>query len=264
MTLPRLDAYLESIGEPLEDLSRIAADQPYESLGPLLPRQALEILAGAGRKDNNLGLKELVDAELATDDGKLTEQGELVKQILTKPIAQIRLESSRGRATLTFEAYVYGGQAVLLASASPASLVEVPHGEDILTASALVRLDFVPAEYIPIAIAAWTGIAPAWSLGTSPEEIDEELLVHRADDPAVPPPTDADEHLKYVWSQPWFLWTLSGSGLDSGLVMINAGRAGHFALTQGEEEGKARFTAYPSTYLWQKLVALVDQSITAN
>ena len=34
MTLPRLDPYLERIGEPLEDLSRIAASQPYESLGP--------------------------------------------------------------------------------------------------------------------------------------------------------------------------------------------------------------------------------------
>jgi hypothetical protein len=45
--------------------------------------------------------------------------------------------------------------------------------------------------------------------------------------------------------------------------MINAGRAGHFAITQGEE-GKVRFTAYPSMYLWQKLVALTEQSITAN
>lgn len=260
MTLPRLDPYLESIGESVEDLSRIAADQPYESLGPLLPRQALEILAG---RPGTEGLKELVDAELATEDGKLTEQGELVKQILTQPIAQLRLESSRGRATLTFEAYIYGGQAVLLASASPASLTEVPHGEDILTASALVRLDFVPAGYVPIAMASWTGIAPAWSLATSPELIDEELLIHRADDDAVPPPADADAHLKYVWSQPWFLWTLSGTGLDSGLVMINAGRAGHFAITQGEDK-KVRFSPYPAMYLWQKLVALTEQSITAN
>jgi hypothetical protein len=262
MTLPQLDPYLERIGEPLEDLSRIAASQPYESLGPLLPRAALNILAGSGRKVTQ-GLAELVEAGLATDDGTLTEQGELVRQILTGPTAQIRLESSRGRAPLTFEAYVYAGQAVLLASASPASLVEVPHGEDILTAAATVRLDFVDASYVPIAMAAWTGIAPAWSLATSPELIDEELLIHRADDPAVAPPRDADEHLRYVWSQPWFLWTLTGTGLDSGLVMINAGPAGHFAITQGEGE-KARFSAYPSMFLWQKLVAVVEQSITAN
>jgi hypothetical protein len=182
MTLPRLDPYLESIGEPVEDLSRIAASQPYESLGPLLPRQALRILAGSGRKVS-LGLKELLEAGLVSENGKLTEQGKLVKQILTKPRAQLRIESSRGRAPLTFEAYVASGQAVLLASASPASLTDDPHGDDITTASALVRLDFVPAGYVPIAMAAWTGIAPAWSLATSPELIDQELLTHRADNP---------------------------------------------------------------------------------
>jgi hypothetical protein len=262
MTLPRLDPYLESIGESVEDLSRIAASQPYQSLGPLLPRQALGILLDTGRKVT-LGLKELLEAGLAGEDGKLTDQGKLVKQILTKPAARIRLESSRGRAPLTFDAYVYGGQAVLLSSASPASLVEVPHGEDILTASALVRIDFVQADYVPVATAAWVGVAPAWSLATSPELIDQELLVHRADDPAVPPPAGADANLKHVWSQPWFLWTLSGTGLNSGLVMINAGRAGHFAVTQGEGD-KARFTAYPSTFLWHKLVTLVDRSITAG
>lgn len=74
---------------------------------------------------------------------------------------------------------------------------------------------------------------------------------------------DADDHLRYVWAQPWFLWTLTGAGLSSGLTMINAGRAGHFALTQGEGD-KARFAACPSVVLWPKPVALVEQSITAT
>ncbi|WP_405055894.1 hypothetical protein OG474_24500 [Kribbella sp. NBC_01505] len=261
MTLPRLDPYMQGIGEEVEDLSRISASQPYESLGPVLPRQALNILVERSRKVT-IGLKELLEAGLATDKGKLTEQGQLVKTILTKPAAQIRIESSRGRATLTFEAYIANGQAVLLASASPASLPEVPHGEDILTASAFVRLDFVPAGYVPIAIASWVGIAPAWSLATNPEQIEQDLLIQRADDDAIPPPADADAHLKYVWSQPWFLWTLAGSNLNSGLVMISAGRAGHFALARGEGT-KARFMSYPSMLLWRKLVALVEQSLTA-
>jgi hypothetical protein len=262
MMLPRLDPYLESIGEPLEDLSRIAASQPYESLGPSLPRAALQSLAGSGRKIIE-GLTELVDAGLATDDGKLTEQGRLVKQILTEPSAQVRVESSRGRAPLTFEAYVLSGQAVIVASASPAALVEEPHGDDILAASGLVRVDFVDVSYVPIALAAWVGLAPAWSLGTSPELIDEKLLVHRMDDHAVPPPAGADENLKYVWSQPWFLWTLTGTGLAHGLVMVNAAAAGHFALTQGDG-AKANFSAYPSMFLWQRLVSLVEQSVTAT
>ncbi|HWL96830.1 MAG TPA: hypothetical protein VNP20_05765 [Nocardioidaceae bacterium] len=29
-----------------------------------------------------------------------------------------------------------------------------------------------------------------------------------------PPPEDADNNLRYMWSQPWFLWTLQASGVD--------------------------------------------------
>jgi hypothetical protein len=42
-----------------------------------------------------------------------------------------------------------------------------------------------------------------------------------------------------------------------------AGPAGHFAITQGEGE-KVRFSAYPSMFLWQKLIAPVEQSVTAK
>jgi hypothetical protein len=56
-------------------------------LVPVLARAALQILTGSGRKVTQ-GLAELVEAGLATEDGRLTEQGELVKQILTKPRAK--------------------------------------------------------------------------------------------------------------------------------------------------------------------------------
>ena len=50
MTLPRLDPYLVSIGEELEDLSRIGAAQPYRHDGPALPREDLEVLVRARRR----------------------------------------------------------------------------------------------------------------------------------------------------------------------------------------------------------------------
>jgi len=34
------------------------------------------------------------------------------------------------------------------------------------------------------------------------------------DDQTDTPPEDADNNLRYMWSQPWFLWTLQASGVD--------------------------------------------------
>jgi hypothetical protein len=48
---PRTDAYLESIGEHLEDVSRIAASQPFRTRGPTVTRDALTFLAADSRRD---------------------------------------------------------------------------------------------------------------------------------------------------------------------------------------------------------------------
>lgn len=268
---PRTDAYLQSIGEHVEDVSRIAATQPFRTHGPAVTRDALAFLAAGSRRDRRkLRAREpdlvetLTAAEMTTADGQLTEAGRTVAGLLTHrhPRARLRMESGRGSTPLTFDAYIDAGRALIVANPSPAGFEEAPHGDDILTAATTVHLDLCDVTHVPLAMAGWVGLAPAWSLATTPELLAEELILRRADDPAVAPPEDADNNLRYMWSQPWFLWTLQASGVDYGRVMVNAGRAGHFALTQGEGE-RVRFGAMMSYNLWFDLVAMVERSVTA-
>jgi hypothetical protein len=231
--LPRTDAYLQSIGEHVEDVSRIAATRPFRTHGPAVTRDALAFLAADSRRDRH-----------------------------RHPRARLRTESGRGSTPLTFDAYIDAGRALVVANPSPAGFEEAPHGDDILTAATTVHLDLCDVTHVPLAMAGWVGLAPAWSLDTTPELIAEELILRRADDPAVAPPEDADNNLRYMWSQPWFLWTLQASGVDHGRVMVNAGRAGHFALTQGGGE-RVRFGAMMSYSVWLDLVAMVERSVTA-
>jgi hypothetical protein len=174
----------------------------------------------------------------------------------------VRIDSGRGSTPLTFDAYVNAGRALVVANRSPAGPEEAPRGDDILTAATTVHLDLCDVTLVPLAMAGWVGLAPAWSLATTPELIEEELILRRADDPTVAPPEDADAHLRYMWSQPWFPWTLQASGVDTGRVMVNAGRAGHFALMQGDGE-RVRFGAMLSYDVWFDLVAMVERSVTA-
>jgi hypothetical protein len=267
--LPRTDTYLESVGEHVEDVSRIAATQPFRTHGPTLTRDALAFLAADSRRDRRaLKAREprlvesLAAAELTTEKGHPTDAGRAVAGLLTYPRARLRMESGRGSTPLTFDAYIDAGRALIVANPSPAGFEEAPHGDDIVTAATTVHLDLCDVTHVPLAMAGWVGLAPAWSLATTPELLAEELLLRRADDPAVAPPEDADNNLRYMWSQPWFLWTLQASGVDYGRVMVNAGRAGHCALTQGEGE-RVRFGAMMSYSVWLDLVAMVERSVTA-
>ncbi|MBO3085132.1 hypothetical protein [Cellulomonas fengjieae] len=255
MTLPRLDPYLLSIGEELEDLSRIGARQPYRPSGPSLPREDLEVLARAA----TARLRKVTATPTLTEAGlmegtELTSDGRMVAGLLTQAEARMRVESGRGRAPLTLDVYLGGGLGLAVATASPASIEDTPHGEAILEAAGSVALDLVDSSGIPALVASWVGLAPAWSLATAPETILEETVLTRVDEPETPPPPGADAHLQYVWSQPWFLWTLRSSGSPDGLAVVHAGAAGHFLLMSADEPGHVGFQCIPAAQLWAHLV----------
>lgn len=255
MTLPRLDPYLVSIGEELEDLSRIGTTQPFRHHGPALPREDLEVLARAAtpRLRKVKATDTLVAAGLMDGDG-LTSDGRTIAGLLLEPEARMRVESGRGRAPLTLDVYLRGGLALAVATSSPAAIDEVPHGDTILEVAGTVGLDLVDSSGVPALVASWVGLAPAWSLATSPSTILEETVLTRVDDPETPPPPGADAHLRHVWSQPWFLWTLRASGSEHGLVVVHAGAAGQYLLTSADEPGHVGFGPVASAQLWAHLV----------
>lgn len=261
---PALDPYLTSIGEPVEDLSRIMASQPFRSVGPSLDRADLEALVAAGRPAllRRSTPPALVEADLMDGRGRLTDSGRSVHAMLTAADGRLRVESVRGSTPLVLDVYVRQGWALTVSTRSPAAIAEPPRGQDIVTTATRIGLDHVDAARVPMDVAAWVGLAPAWSLATEPVDVPEALLRRRVDDPTTPPAPDADAHLRYVWQQPWFLWTLQASGSTSGRIMVNAGRAGHFALTTPDggpaaaEAGLVGFRAMPSAAVWRDLVHL--------
>jgi len=113
LPLPRTDTYLDSVGEHVEDVSRIAATQPFRTHGPTPTRDALAFLAADSRRDRRaLKAREprlvesLAAAELTTEKGHLTEAGRSVAGLLTYPRARLRMESGRGSTPLTSDAYI--------------------------------------------------------------------------------------------------------------------------------------------------------------
>lgn len=258
MTLPALDPYLDSIGEPLEDLGRVGPSQPFQSAGPAVDRADLEALVRLGRSDLDPAAAPpaLRSAELVDDEGVLTDGGRAVFSALSAPLGHLRVESARGSTPLVLDVYLRSGWALVLATRSPASLPAAPKGDAIVAAATQLRLDYVDAAQVPVTVASWVGLAPAWSLGTSPEDLPERDILARVDDPRALPPAGADAHLRHAWEQPWFLWTLQAVHLTHGRVMVNAGRAGHFALTQGTGD-LVGFRPVPSAAVWLDLVTLV-------
>lgn len=264
-TLPRFDPYLVAIGQELEDLSRIGPAQPFRAHGPTLARDDLAVLARAAqaRLRSVAPTPTLTSAGLM-DGGGLTPDGRTVVAMLTAPEARMRVESGRGRAPLTLDVYLQGGAALTVATASPAALPDVPHGESILEVSASVGLDLVDSSAVPAVIASWVGLAPAWSLATTPEVLPEATVLARVDDPRTPPPPGADAHLRHVWDQPWFLWTLRASGAEAGLVVVHAGAAGGFVLTAAPEPADVGFRVAPAALLWSQIVELTSTAVTAG
>ena len=262
--LPRLDPYMLSIGEPLEDLSKIAAAQPFRSQGPSLPRDDLDVLTRAARaRWRSVGATPALAEAGLMDDTGVTSDGQTVVSLLTGATGRVRVESGRGRAPLTLDVYLRDGLALTLATSSPAALADAPHGDDLLAVASTVGLDILDTAAVPAHIASWVGLAPAWSLATAPTEIREDLVLARVDDPGTPPPAGADAHLRHVWEQPWYMWTLRASGSEHGLLMVQAGAAGCFVVRSSRTPESVTFGAAVSAEVWLRIVGAVAGAVAA-
>jgi hypothetical protein len=273
--VPRLDEFVAaSLGERVEDLSGVASAQPYRPRGPQLSAAGVELLArkvtGGGRWDRRTAevteqLDRLTAAGLLDDRRRLTESGMTVARVLVRPRAYFRIEVVRGTPPLCVQAYLSGDHAVITANESPVA----GRGREYTAAEAeaaatTMWLDFCDVSYVPVALASWVGLGPAWSLAVEPDVVPAEVLVARLGDRSVPPPGGADEALRRMWSQPWFLWTLSGSGLDRPLAFIDAGVAGPHEFYGTGDGVHSKLQPLPPAVVWERLVGRVVPAIRAS
>jgi hypothetical protein len=287
---PRADPYLATTGVPglvaLEDLSGIAAARPWSSAGPTLHRDTLPALTAAltgplrpGELSDVVAgqLMVLVEAGLLGPDHALTESGVGVASLLARPDARLRVEATAGRTALSFDAYLRAGRVLTVCTAPPADFAgRSPSGQQVAAAATTVRLDHTDVSYLPLSIAGWVGLAPAWSVQVQPERLRLGSVTARVEDPAAPPPRGANEHLREVWRQPWVLWSLRSSAGPPGLTTVGCGARGQFALTSApgpsrsapersgdDPDAVVGFQAAASVQLWTAIVEQVDRAVTA-
>ena len=255
---PRTDDFWAARGETLEDLGRLQQAQPWQPDGIPLSRAAYAALAEAGRGllgrtrvKEEAALEELRTAGLVDGSGRLTEDGTTTHRALTGADRRLRVESAAGGVPGAFEAARYGDTALVWATDPPARWAGGEAlGRDALSSATTGTLQWIPLMHLPEQLAAWLQVGPAWPMATSPAAVPADLVAARADDPATPPPADADEHLRAVWAEPWFTWTLT---TDTGHAVagVHAGRHGHFRL--GDDD---LFQSFPSEPLFAALAGV--------
>ncbi|NIZ91912.1 hypothetical protein [Kineococcus rubinsiae] len=256
---PRRDPWFAARGEDLEDLARVAEAQPAPAAGLRLSRAAFDHLAGARRRVAPEFRDELVAAGLLRAGGRPSEDGAGLVALARERTGHLRLESARGAAPLALDVSLHGADALVVTTAAPGELPADPRGGELRDAAGVVTVDVVDASLLPVVLAGFVGLGPAWSAGGA-VELPQDLLARRAADPRTPPPADADAALLRAWAQPWFLCTLHADGLDADRLLLNAGAAGTYVVrTQGEGPASvARLQPVPSALLFEDLVRICD------
>ncbi|QFG69890.1 hypothetical protein [Ornithinimicrobium pratense] len=258
---PRTDDFWSGRGETLEDLGRLQQAQPWAPDGLPLSRAAFAAFAEAGRglrgprvKDRS-AVEELQQAGLVDASGRLTEDGRTTHAALAGADRRIRVESAAAGVPGTFEAARLGDTALVWATDPPSRWAGGPaRGRDALESATTGTLQWIPLMHLPEELAAWLQVGPAWPMATSPPRLPRDLVTERAEDDRVPPPPDADDHLRSAWAEPWFTWVLT---TDTGHAVagVHAGRHGHFRLAEPEEQdGVVDLQAFPSEPLFTTLV----------
>ncbi|MBG6179775.1 hypothetical protein [Arthrobacter sp. CAN_A1] len=260
---PRMDQFLaRHTGEQLEELSGIAGRQPYASAGPLITPETLELLE-TGSQAGKLGrlvagsrstdLAPLVEAGLMTGKGTLTPQGRLVTGPWRESFASVRVSAQhQGRAS-NFQVWISAEGCLVLAGPSAAAMTSGSARADVH------QVDFLAADHLYPALAAWIGIAPAWNVASAMTALDGELVGARVLDKTVAPPAGADEPLLNMWQQPWVTWRLVVEPAPETAVpatYVNAGSAGHYQL--GRDEAGTQLTPIPSSVLYRVIAQQID------
>ncbi|GAB3248798.1 hypothetical protein [Arthrobacter pigmenti] len=272
---PRLDQWVSEVtGEQVEELSGIAATQPYSSKGPWVSPTGWDLLIQLaerhrlGRFDlrgNPDDVQNLAAAGIITEKGKLTDEGEFLVSPLRAPRATVSVSAQYGQHLSGLRVQVGGSGALTAAGPSYHSLRERDaRASDPGAASEdgeLFQLEMVEIEAVPEMLGRWMGLGPAWSLEMQPEQLSAATLEARFADDMTPAPAEADDRFLRMWHEPWAVFTLSMEPGDFRIGLINAGAAGFYNYG-GVDAENAGLQTRPSGHLWGTLVAELGQALS--
>lgn len=268
---PRRDSDLAALGIDAEDLSHVSTRQRFRPAGATLDREGVVALLGAepvpGAQPPAKTPRDLVRAGLATPEGA-TREGMRLRTIVQEADRVIEVEGVVGPLRLRFSLYGRGAEAVVLCSDGVSQWVgKAPRRRALSETSARSHVVEIPtAQAVPM-LASWLGVGPAWSLGTNPRQMSEELVVQRVQDRGTPPPSGADAQLKQVWARVGALWTVTAHDLRTrgswSLAAADAHDRGAYQLTSAGD-GLLTVEALPGPSLLAHLVRMVLHPIVSN
>lgn len=258
---PRLDeAASLALRTPVEDLSPLRGAQPYRARGRVLGPESLSLLLSMANRDalgrfDAAGAKEAV-AELRVreilDGRRLTPAG----QELTRPLralrAQFTVSSVRPEGSTGLDMWLGGGAALIAAGPAPsaAETPPIPAGScEVLAADAAA---------VPMFLAKWLPLVPAWSLGQHPLRLSGDLFNRRLTaGPGVEPPEGLGEAELRMWAQPWMGWNVEHVHSGRRLGWVFAGDAGPFLAVADPHSGEVVLEPEPVSGVWDTLVGFI-------
>jgi hypothetical protein len=265
-----LDAFASAhAGADREDLTALPVNTPAMPDGMWLSAAAVEQLqqvALGARTGGRLGVRpegldELEEAELL-DGGRPGPAMDRVMDIWRAPRIGVKITGQLGVASTQFQAWSDGTEAIVAAAPGYGVLLDgmtegVPSAEK-------VRLGVIPLLSLSTAIARWTGIRPAWNLRTTPESVDQGLLMERFSGSGHPP-AGADEAMLRMWQQPWFAWNMASTGIDreveDGHLYINAGPAGSYGVYTAAASTTSDVVPLTGAYLFDVIEEMVQSCL---
>lgn len=115
-----------------------------------------------------------------------------------------------------------------------------------------VEVDVVPLSAVPLLLARWGGLTPAWTVGDRLAPLAADVVRRRVLDPQQPLPDGADDDLVELWQRPWTWWTVATAGREVDLEFINAADRGQL-VPRDKTDGSLRLVARPGSLVWGDL-----------
>jgi hypothetical protein len=261
-----------SVSDP--DAQEFPADElaePFRTRGPRVHVDAVRAMARArGRRfhlsrravPDDGSFEALVHSGLLTERGRLTEDGFGLAEVIADAPLRIRMHASAHAVPLIFEAHLFGGRALILATDSPAQVLA--RGDDGSTRGAAddtachIGLDMSGVGRLPLAMACWAGLHPSSVPARREYTMAWEAVEARFTGAATPEAGGVPDLLD---DQPWTGWAVSSEPAGATMTLVGAGEH-TFRLTRPADD-TAQLTWVPAEEVWTDLVSIVRGAVVA-
>ncbi|MSR98059.1 hypothetical protein FYJ28_04390 [Arthrobacter sp. BL-252-APC-1A] len=258
---PRLDpAASRLLQTAAEDLAPLRAEQRHRVRGQIIGPESLSLLlsmanrdalgrfdaAGAGESAAQLQALGLLDGR------RLTPSGRAFVQPLRGLQAQFTVSVVGPDGSTGMDAWLGAGSALVAAgpSASEIRSTVMPLGS--------CELLCIDAAALPVFLAKWLPLVPAWTAGQYPLRLSGDLFEHRLNTGSdVEAPEGLGEAEARMWAQPWVGWNVEHVHSGRKLGWVTAGDAGPFLATADPRNGGVALEPEPASAVWDTLVDFI-------